>query len=108
MVPAMKKWLSWTRKNVLVKHLLHIKLLCSGRVGYAVVGLSYEFSLSLRLGGRTNNPRVRVTVGGGMANAPQIKKLIKKITLEVLLFLPAPSHNSSQDNYTCGKIYSHP
>ena len=83
MVPAMKKWLSWTRKNVLVKHLLHIKLLCSGRVGYAVVGLSYEFSLSLRLGGRTNNPRVRVTVGGGMANAPQIKKLIKKNTLEV-------------------------
>ena len=30
---------------VLAEHLLHIKLLCLGRVGYAVVGLSYEFSL---------------------------------------------------------------
>ena len=37
--------LSWTRKNVLVEHLLHILLLCLGWVGSAVVALSYEFSL---------------------------------------------------------------
>ena len=45
-----------------------------------------------------NNPRVRVTVDGGMANAPQILKLIKKITRSFIISADT-SHNSSQDNY---------
>ena len=63
--------------SLLIEHLLHILLLRRRRVGSAVVALSYEFSLELRVGGRISNPRVRVTVGGGMANRPQIKKIKK-------------------------------
>ena len=42
-----------------------------------------------------------------MANAPQIKKLIKKITQKFYIFFRHHHiiHNSSQDNYTCAKNF---